>query len=280
MRSNLFLFLTFAAATVALQAQAPSFDVASVRPNPATAGGDIRAQPSGRLTAAGATLRSLVLRAWALHDSQLVNAPDWIASERFDIEARVTPPPPGGPDALMPMLRTLLVERFGLRMREETRELPAYLLVHASQDRRLGPQIRPTQADCSTPSGLTEEQIRATARDGWPPCGMVFVVSYTTGGADGVVRMRFRRSGTTMRDFAPTLQSALERPVLDRTGLAGRFDVEYSYTPRPNNPSNPLGENVPFLGAALEEQLGLKVESARAPVPVLVVERVERPSEN
>jgi uncharacterized protein (TIGR03435 family) len=108
----------------------------------------------------------------------------------------------------------------------------------------------------------------------------VYVVSFTTGGADGVVRMRVRRSAVAMADFARSLQSAVERPVIDRTGLDGRFDVEYSYTPRPNDQSVAAGQNVPFLGAALEEQLGLKLESERTEVPVLVIESVERPSEN
>lgn len=280
MPSKSFLILVIAAAAVVPRAQAPSFDVASVRPSRETVGGEIRAQPNGRLSATGVTVRAAILRAYTLHESQLIDAPDWIGTERFDIDARVASPPPGGPDALMPMLRTLLAERFGLRTREETRELPAYLLVHARQDRRLGPQITPTKADCSVANAITENQVRAAALNGWPPCGMVYVVSFTTGGPDGVVKMRLRRSGTTMKDFAPTLQGALGRPVLDRTGLEGRFDVEYAYTPRPNNPAVPVGENVPFLGAALEEQLGLKVQSARAPVPVLVVERVERPTEN
>jgi uncharacterized protein (TIGR03435 family) len=267
-------------AAAAPRAQAPSFDVASVRPSRETTGGDIRAQPNGRLTATGATVRALILRAYALHESQLIDAPDWTGTERFDIEARVATPPSGGPDALMPMLRTLLAERFDLRLREDTREMPAYRLVHARQDKRLGPQITPTKADCSTPTAITEEQIRATARDGWPPCGMVFVLSFTTGGPDGVVKVRFRRSGTTMTDFAPTLQGVLGRPVLDRTGLAGRYDLEYSYSPRPSSAPVAVAENLPFLGAALEEQLGLKVESARAPVPVLVVQSVDRPTDN
>jgi uncharacterized protein (TIGR03435 family) len=284
MRSNRLLTLTAALAMcAALRSQAPSFDVASIRPSPATAGNsEIRPQPNGRFTATNATLRSLILRAYALHESQLIGAPDWTGVERFDIESRAAVPPVEGPEGLLPMLRTLLADRFRLRVHTEMRELPAFVLTHARRDRSLGPLIRPTEADCSGKArGPTETEIRSAARDGWPPCGMAFVVSFTTGGPDGVVKIRFRRSATTMKDFAPTLQSAVDRPVLDRTALEGRFDLEYSYAPRPNTDSTlGVAQNVPFLGAALEEQLGLKLEAERTEVPVLVIDSVERPSEN
>lgn len=264
-------------------AQEPAFEVASIRPNPARTGNsEIRPQPNGRFTTTGATLRALILRAYALHESQLIGAPDWIEVERFDIDARVASPPAEGPEALLPMVRTLLAERFRLRTHWEMRELPAFVLTHARRDRTLGPQIRRTEADCSGTSGVpTEAEIRAAARDGWPPCGMVFVVSFTTGGPDGVVKIRFRRSAVTMKDFAPTLQSAVDRPVLDHTGLEGRYDIEYAYAPRPNADSTvAVAQNVPFLGAALEEQLGLRLESQRTEVPVLVIDSVDRPTQN
>lgn len=279
MRSNPFLALLFGAGFAGiLQAQTPAFEVASIRPNPATTGGEIRLQPNGRLTATGATVRALILRAYALHDSQLIGAPDWIAVERFDIDARVAPTPAGGPDGLLPLVRTLLSERFRLRTRTETRELPAFLLVHARTDRTLGPQIRPTQADCS-PGVTATVPDRKTILESWPPCGMVYTISYVDG-ADGV-KMRLRRSGVTLKDFAPTLQGAVDRPVLDRTGLDGRYDIEYTYAPQPNTNTTVAGlQNVPLLGAALEEQLGLKLESQRADVPVLVIDSVARPTEN
>ena len=263
-------------------AQVPAFEVASVRPNATgSTAASIRPAPNGRFTATNATLRSLILRAYNLHGSQLLGAPEWADTERYDIDARVESAPAEGPEALMPMLRTLLAERFMLRAHTETRELPAYVLVPARKDQRLGPQIRPTEADCSQATVLTESQIAAAARDGWPPCGMVFVVSFTTGGADGVVKIRFRRSAVRMHDFAPTLQGAVDRPVLDRTGLEGRYDIEYSYAPRPNADTTiAASQNVPFLGAALEEQLGLKLESQRTQVPVLVIDSVERPTAN
>jgi uncharacterized protein (TIGR03435 family) len=250
--------------------------VASIRPNPDKIGGEIRLEPNGRLTAMGATVRALILRAYALHDSQLIGVPDWTAVERFDIDARVSTPPAGGADGLLPLVRTLLADRFALRAHKETRELQAFLLTHARKDRTLGSQIRPTQSDCSGNAPVSIPD-RKSIMESWPPCGMVYVVSYVDGA--GGVKMRVRRSGVTMQEFAPTLQGAVGRPVLDRTELDGRYDIEYSYAPQPNTGSAAL-QNVPFLGAALEEQLGLKLESERTEVPVLVIDSIDRPSEN
>jgi uncharacterized protein (TIGR03435 family) len=276
--STLAIVVTLTASTFS---QEPAFDVASVRPNETGGTTEIRQTPNGRFTATNASLRELILRAYALHRSQIAGLPDWAATERYDIEARTSSPPADGPEALLPMLRTLLVERFRLRGRTEMRELPAYVVVLSQRDKQLGPQIRPTQANCTGGRVFTEAEIRAAAMDGWPPCGMVFVVSFTTGGPDGVVKTRFRRSAVAMPDFARSLVNAVDRPVVDGTGLTGRFDVEYSYAPRPNADSTiAIAQNVPSLGAALEEQLGLKLESGRAEVPVLVIESVERPTEN
>src|SRR5262245_35931095 len=273
----LILALFLAQALVLAQA---SFDVASIKPNIAT-GGDssIQANANGRLTAINTSLRSLVLRAYGIHDSQLIGAPGWIAAERFDVDARVDTAPAGGPDMLMPMLRTLLAERFRLRVHADTRELPAFVLTTARRDRRLGAQIRATESDCTKATQLTVTELRAQARDGWPPCGLVYVVSFVAPAATGLEnRMRVRRSGISMKDFATALQPSVDRPIVDRTGLEGRFDLEYSYAAAPATAA--AGGNQPTLLVALEEQLGLRLESQRTQVPVLVIDSVERLIEN
>jgi uncharacterized protein (TIGR03435 family) len=264
--------------------QSPTFDVASVRPN--TSGDrdtSITVMPNGRLLATNATLRSLLLRAHKLHDSQLIGAAEWIDRERFDIDARTASPPPEGPESLMPALQALLAERFRLRLHTEMRPLSAYVLRVAGRDSRLGPQIQPTKADCTGRTVPTQEEIRASVRDGWPPCGMVFVVAFTTKAATGTaMQMRFRRSATSIPDLAAALQSAVGRPVVDKTGLEGRYDVEYSYSPQPADAGvqSAFGPEAPGVLAAVEEQLGLKLESERTEVPVLVIESVERPTAN
>lgn len=283
MRSRLAPVVCALVATASLAAQEPSFDVASIRPSQSTQASDIRPTPFGRFTATNATTKSLILRAYGLVDAQLIGAPSWLDGEHFDIDARVATAPPGGAEALIPMVRTLLVERFKLKAHPETRELPAYALTFARRDRQLGPQIRATQTDCTKASTLTQDQVRAAVRDGWPPCGMAFTVIFTTATTAGNnVKWRVRRSGVTMRDFATALQQPLDRPVVDQTGLAGLFDVEYSYAPQPPTPGveSVFGPDAPAISVALEEQLGLRLESRRMTVPVLVIDSIDRPSEN
>jgi uncharacterized protein (TIGR03435 family) len=280
------VFLLFLVAGFVLSgtAQEPAFEVASIRPNPAAGSTDIRPMANGRLTATRASTRSLILRAHGLHDSQLVGGPAWIDVDRFDIDARAAAAPVGGPEALMPLLRTLLASRFSLRTHVETREMPAYALVHARRDKALGPQIRPTQADCSRANVLTEPELIASAREGWPPCGQVSAVSSVVKTeSSSMIRIRIRRSGVTMRDFVTTFDVNMGRPVIDRTGLEGRFDMEYSFAPGRSETaaqSAPSPGAPPTLLVALEEQLGLKLESERAAVPVLVIDSVERPMDN
>jgi uncharacterized protein (TIGR03435 family) len=268
----------------ALSAQEPAFEIASIRPNLAGGFSNIRPMPNGRLTATNASVRSLILRAYGLHDSQLIGAPAWIDAERFDVDARVELPPAGGPQALIPMLRTLLVHRFKLRSHAEARELPAYVLVLARKDGRLGPGIRPTQADCSTAPAVTGPEVITSGKGGWPPCGMSATAPVTAISDAGVtLSATIRRSAIQMKDLATIFQADVARPVVDRTGLAGRFDVEYSYVLRrpPNQTAPPALTSVaPTVFVAVEEQLGLKLESQRAEVPVLVIDSVERPSEN
>jgi uncharacterized protein (TIGR03435 family) len=283
MRLPLPLVVCVVLATCLLAAQEPAFDVASIKRVQSDERSDIRPTPFGRLTAANATAKSIVLRAYGLVDSQLIGAPKWLNEERYDVDARVAPTPPGGPEALIPHLRALLVDRFKLKGHPETRELPAYALTFARRERQLGAQIRPTAADCTRASTLTQDEVRAAVRDGWPQCGMAFFVNFTTTGPNGNnVKMRVRRAGITIPALATALQSLVDRPVVDQTGLEGHFDVEYSYTPQPPTPGveSAFGPDAPAISVALEEQLGLKLESRRMSVPVLVIDSIDRPTEN
>jgi len=283
MRPRLLPLACALVATASLAAQEPSFDVASIRPSQGTQTSDIRPTPFGRLTATNTTTRALILRAYGLVDAQLIGAPAWLNTERYEIDARLATAPPGGPEALIPMLRTLIVERFKLKAHPEMRELPAYALTFARRDRQLGSDIRATQADCSKASTLTPAEVRAAARDGWPQCGMAYFVNFTTTTATGNnVKMRVRRSGITLPALATALQALVERPIVDQTSLGGLFDVEYSYSPQPPTPGveSAFGPDAPAISVALEEQLGLKLESRRLLVPVLVIDSIERPTEN
>ena len=276
-RLGILAVVLMAAGAGRFSAQTAGFDVASIKPNVTLGDTTISASLNGGFTARNASLRALILRAYGLHESQLIGAPAWIAAERFDIDARVETPPPNGPNALNPLVQTLLTERFKLRAHTEMRELPAYVLTFARRDRRLGPQIRPTQADCSGATQLTAAEVRAQARDGWPPCGMAFTVSFVDSSGAGL-KSRLRRSAMAMKDFATSLQTNVDRPVVDRTGLDGLFDVEYSFA-QPGSTAI-ADANQPLFLVALEEQLGLKLEAQRTEVPVLVIDSVDRLIEN
>lgn len=270
--------LTVLSAVLTAQQQAPAFDVASIKPNVSTVNAAIQLTSNVRFTATNASLRALILRAYGLHDSQLIGAPEWIAAERFDVDARVELVPAGGPNALLPLVRSLLTERFRLKTHDELRELPAYVLTFARGDRRLGAQIRPTQGDCSGASQLTQAEIRAQARDGWAPCGMSFMTTFVDS-ADVALKVRIRRSAITLAQFATALQANVDRPVVDRTGLQGQFDIEYSFAQQPAaNAPGGQDNNQPMLLVALEEQLGLKLESRRTEVPMVVIDSVDRPA--
>jgi uncharacterized protein (TIGR03435 family) len=262
----------------------PAFEVATVKPNKS---GDMRVslgiQAGGRFTAANVPLRMLIRNAYQLQDFQLVGGPDWIASERFDIIAKavgdVPPRPPWGPPGpLQLMLQTLLGERFKLSVHRETRELPVYELVLARPDGKLGPQLQPSTVDCAAVAaarGRGGAPSPAPPSPGERPCGIRMM-----GG-------RLAAGGFPLSQLAITLSQFVQRVVLDRTRLTGNFDFDLTFTPDqlPQGPPPPgapplppIDPNGPSIFTALQEQLGLKLESSRGPVEVLVIDHVEQPT--
>jgi uncharacterized protein (TIGR03435 family) len=247
------------------------FDVASVKPN--KSGGIpnvIGFFPGGRLTATNVALRELIRLAYDLQPSQLVGGPDWINSSRFDVAARADVA--GRPS--LAMIRSLLAERFQLTTHRETRELPTYALVMARADRRLGPQFRVSRVDCA--GGATNP----------PADGRQYCDSFV--GAPP----RWFAAGVTMAQLTLSLSRQVRATVVDQTELAGAFDVELQWTPE-GLPPRPAGgaadqpmllngfdvdPDGPSIFTALQEQLGLKLDSRRAPVEVLVIDRVSTPS--
>ena len=241
-----------AAATSLLAQVAPplAFEAASVKPSdPANLRVRIGTDRGGRFEAVNQTVATMTRFAYDVESHQLYGAAGWITSERYDVAATAGRDA-SGPD-LRAMLRTLLAERFGLRARPETRELPIYALTTARQDRRLGSQLSPTRGNCA------EQRT----------CGI-------TSGPDGAV-WRARGGGASMEQFSRFLRLHLrDRLVFDRTGLTGQFDFELRWTP---DEQVTIDSGAPPLVTALQEQLGLKIESARGPVPVVVIESAARP---
>jgi uncharacterized protein (TIGR03435 family) len=273
------------AATVAAE-PALSFEAASVKPNKSGEQEQfVRRQPGGRFDAKNMPLRALITFAYQIQGFQLVGAPGWTTTDRFDIVARAAgdPPPvmPGsGPDQLMLMMRTLLAERFKMVAHRETQELPIYALVLARRDEKLGPKLRPATTDCAAQA--------AAARGGGPPPAPTGPDAPVACG----VRMRPGRiqfGGFPLSQFANGISGQVQRVVLDRTGLTGNWDFELTYTPDQSQPPPGGGPppgvelpavdpNGPSLFTAVQEQLGLKLEPARGPVDVLVIDRIEQPT--
>ena len=260
------------------------FDVAAVRPLPPVPGavgggsGGASIGRQGQRFVAVNTLREIIRYAYELESFEsLDGGPQWL-DDRYDIAA-VIPQSVTDPAAPRVMLRTLLAERFRLAVRWSTREQPVYALVFARRDGRPGPGLKPSTADCTQPqparlqaSGNQSQSAEEYARMLKPVCDMVFQP----------FRARIVASARTMDDLARILSRApaLKSPVLNRTAVGTRFDFELLYAPDRANPAAaaPSIDTPPSLFVALEEQLGLKLESSRGAVRALVVERIERPT--
>ena len=205
-------------------------------------------------------------------------------TDRFDIMAAM-PPGTTAPD-MIGMVRSLLADRFGLRVHREERELPVYAMRVARSDGRLGPQIRALTLDCDA---LRAARLRGEAPLATPPVRGSALPDCFTGIGPGSRGYSINSGGMSMEALALSLSQAAGRPIFDRTGLKGFFALDLMFATEPDAVS-PLGGrspgvsieqvDMPSLAAAVEEQLGLKLESRRERVQVLVVDGAERPTAN
>jgi uncharacterized protein (TIGR03435 family) len=258
----------------------PTFQVTSVRPNRLGGPpGGIRPIRTGQVTAVNVTLRALILRAYALHESQLIGGPAWLDTDRFDVVARTETPPAGGTRDVLLMLRQLLAERFSLRMHTETRQIPAYELRMNRADGRPGPNLRLSTIDCATNPAPPTPNTAPTDAGGWPPCGLSLTRTLAAGGRS---RSQARHSAQTMQEFALAMQTVAGRAVIDRTGLTGVFDLDYAYVREDVSVAadTVVPADAPDLFSALREQLGLRLEAHTSPVEVYLIDRVEPPTAN
>lgn len=257
----------------------PAFEVASVKPDKSdTHMMMLRATPSG-FVGQNIPLQELIRQAYRVQNNQIVGAPSWVDSARYDIEAKVGNSDTDTLGQLTPderglMMQPLLADRFHLKVHTETRDLPVLVLIVAKG----GPKLHEAKPGDNYPNGLK-------GPDG-------------KGGA-GLMRMgpgELTAQGLSLLSFAHLLSRQLGgRIILDQTGLTGKYDFALQWTPEHDGPpmmggpgngspgqrdapsADPAG---PLLPTALQEQLGLKLESRKAPVPVLVIDHVEPPSEN
>lgn len=227
-----------------------------------------------------ASLLLLIQFAYAPHDnpmaghttplpaSDIVGGPDWIRSERYDIDAK--PAPNTDPKMWWQMWQTLLADRFQLKLHKETREMPVYVLTAAKSGIKL-PPAQP--ADCvSFPPGTRPHFVR-----GKVDCGYVSGPGLGFGPGLGMMGRKVR-----IADFAKELALILDRPVVDKTGFSGEFDLKLNFSPDaslagfPGHGGPPV-PGLPNIFAALEDQLGLRLTPSTAPVQVLVIDRAEKP---
>jgi uncharacterized protein (TIGR03435 family) len=254
------------------------FETASIRRNTSgsTEGGAIRLQPKGGLHATNVTLVELIEFAYQRHvfdDREVIGGPAWMTSERFDLRASVSGEhafdPDGVPRKTLALLKTLLAERFELKLHEEDRERPVYALTTTRKDGVLGPRVRKSDIDCGA---VMRGERPALLPGQGPPCGFK-----TPPG-------RLFANTFTIPAIASLLSRHLDRPVIDRTGLSGRFDIELEaaeikaapdYKPGPSDFGLPPPAG-PTIFVALREQLGLQLEPVDASVAVIVIDHAER----
>jgi uncharacterized protein (TIGR03435 family) len=256
----------------------PAFEVASVKPNKGDGPTESGTQPGGRLTMVNVPLRFLIRSAYQVQDDQIVEAPGWIAAEHFDVLAKapgeIPPPTPARPGPLPLMMRSLLAERFKLAVHRETREFPAYALRLARRDGRLGAQLRPSTVDCAALAATRGAGTPPPVGNGRPQCGI-----RAAGG-------QMMAGGMPLSQLTTLLSSMVQRVVIDKTGLNGNFDFELKWTPDRVPSGAPSGipaerandPDAPSIFTALQEQLGLRLESTTNLVEVLVIDHVERPT--
>lgn len=258
---------------------AVALEIASVTPNTAGGRGMMGMQPDGRFVATNATLRVLIREAYQLQDFQIIGGPAWMASDRFDVVVKSRGALPGAPAGGVPpvqrMLRAFLADRFKLNARLETREMPTYDLGLARADKSLGPGLKPSTVDCAAMAVRGGGPPQPTPPGERPRCGARGGMGRLTAGA------------FPMSQLAIALSQAVGRPVIDRTGLTGGFDVDLAWTPDPfrkgvaqaGSPAPPgIDPDGPSLFMALQDQLGLKLDFGKGRPQVLLVEGVEVPA--
>jgi uncharacterized protein (TIGR03435 family) len=263
----------------------PRFEVASVKPsNGVRNTASLRSVPGGRLSAQNYSVRNLIMKAYDLHDFQIAGGPQWLHDTGFDIEAK------GAPNAtrheLMLMLQSLLEERFQLRYRRETREVPVYVLTVIKSGSKL---------PSPKPGGCVNAGPDVPVSPADTPCGNVNVSMSPTG-------LNLHGGNVPMPELIRLLSSMVGRPVLDRTGITTNFDLRLQFTVD-DTLAGYMGQwgtvqghseslmaaaaagaadprAAPNILGALQEQLGLKLEGGKGPAEVMVIDQVGKPGAN
>jgi uncharacterized protein (TIGR03435 family) len=249
--------MMIAAGSLALRGQ--EFEAASIKPSAPMAIGMVKVgvqiMPGGRISMSGATVKFLIQQAYGVRDFQIVGGPDWMGSERYDITAK--PESAATEDQVKVMMQALLADRFKLKFHRETKELPTYALVVAKG----GPKLHASEV-AAGPDQPNGQRITMKGRG------------------------NLTLEGAPVSALAYQLGQRLGRSVIDKTELTGNYDFKLEWMPDESQ-GGPAGDRIAVsdnngvsIFTALQDQLGLKLESTRGPVEILVIERAEKASEN
>lgn len=269
--------LALAALALLAQDSRPQFEVASIKPAPADARGSMfGSHGPGMFNTENMPVKVLIANAYGVKDFQLSGGPSWTSTEGYTINAKA--PAEGTPEErwkkMKLMLQVLLEDRFQLKFHRETKEMPIYALTVAKGGLKLPP------ADCIP---FDEKNRPAPPAPGQPPIRFCGNMRISRNGPNSV----FDAYGTTTADLVGWLSSVTSRVVIDKTGHIGTFDAKFEYArdlfqsaPAGEGSGTPPPETAPALITVLQEKFGLKLESERGQVEILVIDRVERPSGN
>ena len=263
-------------------AAVPTFEVASVKVNKSNErriNVNTVVPASGRLVITGMSVRSVIQVAYGLQTFQLVNNDSPVLNQSIDIEAK-TERPVSSAAQMQQMLQPLIAERFKLAVHREAREMNAFVLTVAAKDGRLGPKMKKSDRSCdSLGTGVTALVIAVP-----PPSGERPACGYTPSGVGRIVGVGL--DVATIID----LLSPVRLPIVDQTGLNDRYDIDVTYTPTPfsagtlaqrgGTPMPGVDPDGPSLFNAIEEQLGLKLQPKRMPIPVVIIDHIEPLTEN
>jgi uncharacterized protein (TIGR03435 family) len=242
---------TVASPTANADPKTPAYDVVSIKPDKTDSGRVSISVDDGNFNASNVSLKMMILGAWGLKDAQVINLPKWGDSMRFDIKAKITEPDKKVLAALTPeqfrsMQQPILLDRFQLKFHHDKKVLPIYDLVVIKG----GPKFKETAADSSRDSGI------------------------------GIHNRNLDATAVTLSDLADRLSDQVSRIVVDKTGLAGKYDFQLNWSPDDVGPPAADSSAPPDIFTALEEQLGLKLQPGKAEVESFVIDQANPPTEN
>jgi len=263
--------LALCGAVSAQDAAPPAFTASPMRPTPDPTNRSTRQTPTG-LQMNGGTIRQIWLLAYPSEGVDPIGAPDWFFTDRFDLTVRFESAPTN--EQRQTAMRQIFAEQLKLKAHYETRDTPTYNLVLAQPDGRLNSNVRRIDVDCNTLINSLREASRRgekvslppPAQNGAPGCDMKLGNGSMISG------------GQSMAQLAAFFRNVAGRLIVDKTGLVGYYEFSIEWgpggAPAPDAPADPR----PTIFTALQEQIGLKLEPATAPVQVVVIDHIERPT--